>query len=86
MYGCSKDNSKREQIFPAIMRTNCNTFAFKDCCFLIQKDREGASRVIMKLFIDSSLEITQYCELLYTLGIILWSRCRKIRIQTFQFG
>ncbi len=28
------------------MKTNCNTFSFKDCCFLIQKDREGASRVI----------------------------------------
>lgn len=27
------------------MRTNCNTFSFRDCCFLIQKDREGASRV-----------------------------------------
>lgn len=46
MYGCSKDGSKKEQIFPAIVRTNCDTFSFKDCCFLLQKDREGASRVI----------------------------------------
>ena len=45
MYGCGKDNSKKEQVFPALVRTNCNTFAFKDCCFLIQKDREGASRI-----------------------------------------
>lgn len=50
MYGCAKDNSKKEQIFPAIMRTNCNTFSFRDCCFLIQKDREGASRVKIVLF------------------------------------
>lgn len=50
MYGCSKDNSKKEQIFPAIMKTNCNTFSFKDCCFMIQKDREGASRVIILLY------------------------------------
>lgn len=65
MYGCSKDTSKREQIFPAIMRTNCNTFAFKDCCFLIQKDREGASRVHILLFIDCFMEGTQYHKLLY---------------------
>ena len=39
MYGCSKDSSKKEQIFPAIVKTNLNTFSFKDCCFLIQKDR-----------------------------------------------
>lgn len=32
------------------MRTNCNTFSFRDCCFLIQKDREGASRVKLPLF------------------------------------
>lgn len=47
MYGCAKDGSKKEQIFPAIMRTNCNTFSFKDCSFLIQKDREGASRIAL---------------------------------------
>jgi hypothetical protein len=45
MYGCAKDNTKKEQIFPAIVKSNLNTFSFKDCCFLIQKDREGASRV-----------------------------------------
>lgn len=45
MYGCAKDGSKKEQVFPAIVRTNCNTFSFNDCCFLLQKDREGASRV-----------------------------------------
>jgi hypothetical protein len=49
MYGCNKDNSKKEQIFPAIMKSNLNTFSFKDCCFLIQKDREGASRVSLHL-------------------------------------
>lgn len=48
MYGCSKDNSKKEQIFPAIIKSNLNTFSFKDCCFLIQKDREGASRVKLR--------------------------------------
>ena len=50
MYGCNKDNTKKEQIFPAIMKANCNTFSFKDCCFMIQKDREGASRVKNILF------------------------------------
>jgi hypothetical protein len=39
MYGCSKDGSKKEQIFPAIVRTNCDTFSFKDCSFLLQRDR-----------------------------------------------
>jgi hypothetical protein len=39
MYGCAKDGSKKEQVFPAIVRTNCNTFSFNDCCFLLQKDR-----------------------------------------------
>lgn len=50
MYGCNKDASKKEQIFPAIVKTNCNTFSFKDCCFQIQKDREGASRVFFILY------------------------------------
>jgi len=50
MYGCSKDNSKKEQIFPALMKMNLNTFSFKDSCFLIQKDREGASRVSLALY------------------------------------
>ena len=45
MYGCNKDVSKKEQIFPAIMKSNCCTFSFKDCCFQLQKDREGTSRV-----------------------------------------
>ena len=47
MYGCAKDGSKKEQLFPALMWTNCNTFSFKDCCFQIQKDREGASRIAL---------------------------------------
>jgi hypothetical protein len=51
MYGCAKDGAKKEQIFPAIVRTNCDTFSFKDCCFALQKDREGASRVIIILII-----------------------------------
>jgi hypothetical protein len=47
MYGCNKDASRKEQVYPAIVKSNCNTFSFKDCCFLIQKDREGASRVTL---------------------------------------
>lgn len=42
------------------MRTNCDTFSFKDCCFLLQKDREGASRVnfylIFRLLYGNSSE------------------------------
>lgn len=30
------------------MRNNCNVFSFKDCTFLIQKDREGSARVNYK--------------------------------------
>lgn len=49
MYGCNKDNSKKQQIFPALVKSNLNTFSFKDCSFLIQKDREGASRVNIRI-------------------------------------
>ncbi|KAL4508114.1 hypothetical protein ABPG72_021487 [Tetrahymena utriculariae] len=46
MYGCSgKDPNKREQVFPLLMRNNCNVFSFKDCSFQIQKDREGSARI-----------------------------------------
>lgn len=45
--GCSgKDPVRREQVFPMIMKNNCPVFSFKDCCFNVQKDREGAARVI----------------------------------------
>ena len=44
--GCAtRDGSKREQIFPMLMSKNCKVFQFKDCCFEVQKDREGAARV-----------------------------------------
>lgn len=46
--GCSgKDAAKKEQIFPILMKNNCPVFSFKDCCFQVQKDREGAARVII---------------------------------------
>lgn len=80
MYGCAKDNTKKEQIFPALMRTNCNTFAFKDCSFLIQKDREGASRVPLCLNSDRPLEITQHCQLFHPGGLLLRSRRRQARV------
>ena len=40
IYGCSgKDPSKKEQIFPLLMKNNCPVFSFKDSSFLVQKDR-----------------------------------------------
>jgi hypothetical protein len=30
-----------------LMRNNCPVFQFKDCCFEVQKDREGAARVTL---------------------------------------
>jgi hypothetical protein len=48
--GCAgKDPNKKEQIFPLLMRNNCSVFCFKDCTFLLQKDREGSARVIFNL-------------------------------------
>lgn len=29
-----------------LMKNNCAVFQFKDCAFEVQKDREGAARVI----------------------------------------
>ena len=29
------------------MRNNCNVFSFKDCTFLLQKDREGSARIAL---------------------------------------
>lgn len=44
--GCAgKESGKKEQIFPMLMKNNCPVFNFKDCCFQVQKDREGAARV-----------------------------------------
>ncbi len=38
--GCTtKDATKKEQIFPMLMKNNCPVFQFKDCCFEVQKDR-----------------------------------------------
>lgn len=48
--GCAtKDGNKKEQVFPMLMRNNCPVFQFKDCCFEVQKDREGAARVSLFL-------------------------------------
>jgi hypothetical protein len=48
--GCSgKDPSKKEQVFTILMKNNCAVFSFKDCSFQVQKDREGAARVILFL-------------------------------------
>ena len=30
-----------------IMSKNCPVFSFKDCCFEVQKDREGAARIAL---------------------------------------
>ena len=58
IYGCGgKDPSKREQVFPILMRNHCSVFSFKDCCFAVQKDREGAARVNYWSKIDSNMEI-----------------------------
>ena len=45
IYGCGKDNSKKEQVFSGLMRNNCPVFKFKDCSFVLQKDKEGTARV-----------------------------------------
>jgi murein tripeptide amidase MpaA len=45
IYGCARDTSRKEQIFPGLMKNNCKVFSFKDCGFMLQKDREGAARV-----------------------------------------
>lgn len=48
IYGCSgKDPSKKEQIFPILMKNNCPVFSFKDSSFMVQKDREGAARIAL---------------------------------------
>ena len=39
------------------MKNNCSVFSFKDSCFAVQKDREGAARVNILYNIDSYLEI-----------------------------
>lgn len=46
--GCTaKDGSKKEQVFPMLMKNNCAVLNFKDCAFEVQKDREGAARVTL---------------------------------------
>lgn len=30
-----------------LMRNNCPVFQFKDCCFEVQKDREGSARIAL---------------------------------------
>ena len=30
-----------------LMHKNCQVFSFKDCCFEVQKDREGAARIAL---------------------------------------
>lgn len=45
IYGCARDTSRKEQIFPGLMKNNCKVFSFRDCGFMLQKDREGAARV-----------------------------------------
>ncbi|CAD8070138.1 unnamed protein product [Paramecium sonneborni] len=48
MYGCSgKDPNRKELVFPMLNRNNCSVFSFKDCCFLLQKDREGSARIAL---------------------------------------
>jgi len=48
MYGCSgKDVNKRELVFPILMKNRCQVFSYKDCCFAVQKDREGSARIAL---------------------------------------
>ena len=50
IYGCARDSSKKEQVFSGLMRNNCSVFKFKDCSFVLQKDREGTARVTLEVF------------------------------------
>lgn len=45
--GCngSKENTRKELIFPLLFRNNSSVFSYKDCCFAMQKDREGSARI-----------------------------------------
>ncbi len=48
MYGCSgKDPYKKELAFPILMKNRCQVFCYKDCCFAVQKDREGSARIAL---------------------------------------
>ena len=38
--GCGgKDSNKKEQVFPMLMKTNCNVFSHKDTSFALQKEK-----------------------------------------------
>lgn len=37
-------------MFPMLMKNNCAVFQFRDCSFEVQKDREGAARVLHSSF------------------------------------
>ena len=46
MYGCSgKDLNKKELAFPFLMKNICPVFSFKDCSFVVQKEKEGTARI-----------------------------------------
>jgi hypothetical protein len=34
-------------IFPMLMRDNCSVFNYKNCCFQIQKEKEGCARICL---------------------------------------
>ena len=53
MYGCYNQklpngiDRLKERIFPMIFDRCHDSFNFKDCCFIVQKDRETTGRVVV---------------------------------------
>lgn len=63
--GCNEKNpTRRELIFPLLFRNNSSVFSFKDCCFAMQKDREGSARVRKK---ENNLKKLKKMLFLYSL-------------------
>jgi len=47
IYGCNAIDKYKERVFPWLLDQNHSAFSYSDCCFEIQKPREGAARVVM---------------------------------------
>ena len=47
IYGCNAVEKYNERVFPWIISQRNSVFSYSDCCFEIQKPREGTARVVI---------------------------------------
>eukprot|EP00826_Nyctotherus_ovalis_P065805 TRINITY_DN9687_c0_g4_i1.p1 TRINITY_DN9687_c0_g4~~TRINITY_DN9687_c0_g4_i1.p1 ORF type:complete len:308 (+),score=55.09 TRINITY_DN9687_c0_g4_i1:768-1691(+) len=47
IYGCNAAKKHRERVFPYLLSQRHRSFSYADCCFKVQKSREGTGRVVV---------------------------------------